>query len=151
MKDVIIPKVVGETIEEAKNKLTDMGLEEIKVNRVFSDLPEGTVVSVVPKVNTKIEDNKNIIINISNGKAFGKSEKYIEFVVPNGNKNYHVQIILDNRKGKSVIYDGMQRPGVRIRRKIEVIGRGKVQFLCDDTIVEEKDVWELYRTSYKNL
>ena len=35
---------------------------------------------------------------------------------------------------------GAQKAGVRIRQKVEVTGSGKVQFFCNNKMVEEKNL-----------
>ena len=42
--------------------------------------------------------------------------------------------------GQRTVYQGAQKAGVRIRQKVEVTGSGKVQFFCNNKMVEEKNL-----------
>lgn len=40
----------------------------------------------------------------------------------------------------NTLYSGKQRGGVRIRQRVEYLGKAKVQFIVDDAIVQEKNL-----------
>ena len=60
--------------------------------------------------------------------------------VDNGSGTQDVQIILIDANGQRTVYQGAQKAGVRIRQKVEVTGSGKVQFFCNNKMVEEKNL-----------
>ena len=66
-----------------------------------------------------------------------KKSAYVDFVVP-GNKPVAVQLVLIDANGKTNIYSGSQRGGVRLRQRVEYVGDARVQLYCDGKVASEK-------------
>lgn len=135
-EQVIIPDLKGLTIQDAKNKLNDLGLKLSEVIRVDSEADVDTVVSSNPTVNAVVGLNSNVSINVSKGKG-GPKISFVEFVVPSGN-NQEVKIVVADDNGRKTIYTNKVKGGSRIRQQVEGVGTVRVQFYCDGRLVEEK-------------
>ena len=93
-----------------------------------------------PPAGSKFASDGKVVLQVSSGSHPQSVNKYAEFVVPNGNGTQDVQIILIDANGQRTVYQGAQKAGVRIRQKVEVTGSGKVQFFCNNKMVEEKNL-----------
>jgi serine/threonine-protein kinase len=61
-----VPPVVGDTQEDAEQKITDAGLRPV-VSNVASDAPAGTVTAQDPEPGTKLPYNDPVVISVSLG------------------------------------------------------------------------------------
>lgn len=63
-----VPNVVGQTVPEARLNLAAQKLENVTVVRRPNDVvPEGRVVRQDPSAGTKVDDNENILLTVSDG------------------------------------------------------------------------------------
>lgn len=137
-KDLIMPNIMGSSLSKAQKTLGELGIIDITVRYVESSKIEGTVVDMEPPVGQKFADDGKVTLQISSGSHPQSVNKYAEFVVPQGGGAQDVQIILFDDNGQRTVYQGSQKAGVRIRQKVEVTGSGKVQFFCNNKLIEEK-------------
>ncbi len=138
--DLVMPNVMGSKLNDAQKALNDMGIMDITVHYVESPGNTGTVVGMEPPVGDKFKGDGKATLQISSGRYSQSVNKYAEFVVPQGSGSQEVQIILNDNNGQRTVYQGLQKAGVRIRQKVEVTGNGKVQFYCNNKLIEEKDL-----------
>ena len=61
----VIPNIVGKTEEEAKKALDAEGFERVKFEKIHSNEPEGTVVSVNPEIGKSAKSSTEITICIA--------------------------------------------------------------------------------------
>lgn len=139
-KDLTMPDVMGSGLSNAQKVLGELGIMDITVRYVESSNTEGTVVGMEPPAGAKFAGDGKVVLQISSGRHPQSVNKYAEFVVPSGSGAQDVQIILNDDNGQRTVYQGSQKAGVRIRQKVEVTGAGKVQFFCNNKLVEEKNL-----------
>lgn len=139
-KDLSMPDVMGSSLNDAKKALTELGIMDITVRYVESGSSEGSIVGMEPPAGSKFAADGKVVLQVSSGSHPQSVNKYAEFVVPQGSGTQDVQIILIDANGQRTVYQGAQKAGVRIRQKVEVTGSGKVQFFCNNKMVEEKNL-----------
>lgn len=139
-KDLTMPDVMGSSLPNAQKVLGELGIMDITVRYVESSNTEGVVVGIEPPAGAKFAGDGKVVLQISSGRHPQSINKYAEFVVPSGSGTQDVQIILSDDNGQRTVYQGSQKAGVRIRQKVEVTGVGKVQFFCNNKLVEEKNL-----------
>lgn len=139
-KDLSMPDVMGSSLNDAKKALTELGIMDITVRYVESGSSEGSIVGMEPPAGSKFAADGKVVLQVSSGSHPQSVNKYAEFVVPQGSGPQDVQIILIDANGQRTVYQGAQKAGVRIRQKVEVTGSGKVQFFCNNKMVEEKNL-----------
>lgn len=139
-QDLAMPDVMGSSVDNAKQVLSDLGITDVTVRSIASASSEGTVVGIEPPVGEKLANGGKVVLQVSSGKHPQSVNKYAEFVVPAGSGTQDVQIILNDDNGQRTVYQGAQKAGVRIRQKVEVTGAGKVQFFCNNKLVQEQDL-----------
>ncbi len=66
---VLVPDVVGKTMEEAQQMLEKVGLEAELIYEVSDTQPEGIVLEMGVNANTEVEPGSTILLTISSGKA----------------------------------------------------------------------------------
>ena len=139
-KDLSMPDVMGSSLNDAKKALTELGIMDITVRYIESGSSEGSIVGMEPPAGSKFAADGKVVLQVSSGSHPQSVNKYAEFVVPQGSGPQDVQIILIDANGQRTVYQGAQKAGVRIRQKVEVTGSGKVQFFCNNKMVEEKNL-----------
>lgn len=139
---VVLPDLVGLSSSSAKNKLNDLGLILGKISTTVSKEPDNTVISMNPAAKEVVNAGTVIDITVAknNDKIVeeSKTSQYVEFVVPAGSDHQDVKIVVVDDKGTRTVYSNSHKPGVRLRQQIEGLGNVRVQFYCNDKLVEEK-------------
>lgn len=71
-KEVAVPSLAGQTVEEATKKVEDLGLKIETGDEVYdSTYGEGEIVSQSPEADSKVKEGKTITVNISKGAKEG--------------------------------------------------------------------------------
>ena len=139
-KEVTMPTVLGLPETEAKAVLKKQGFNKISVKQVPSKREAGIVAHVTPLVGTKLMNDSIVILSVSNGQMIAAVNKYAEFVVPNNGDAQEIRIEVLDEDGRRPIYSGTQKPGVRLRQKVEVTGAAKAYLYSNNQLIEEKDL-----------
>ncbi len=136
--DKPVPAIVGKKLTEAQSLLAKAQLTLGKVGEVQGNEPKGTVKSVDPPVGTKLGSGDKVDVTVSAGPQMKNT--YVEFVVPGDNKRHEVEIVLVDATGRTSLYKGKQRGGVRIRQRLDYASPAVVSLTCDGVKVEEKSL-----------
>lgn len=137
--DIKVPEVVGKKLTDATKILQNAKLSLGNVKYIRNERPKNTVISSTPSSGASLTEGEEVDLLVSEGDERTVSNAYVDFVVP-GDKKQHVQIYVLDSRGRSLVYDGDKKGGVRIRQKIDAFGSAKVQFYCDNKLVEEKNL-----------
>lgn len=131
-----VPKVIGKTINDARKLIEQAGLK-VGVIRQITDpkAPKNVILSTSPDVGTRLAEGDVVTLTVAEGSA--QTSAYVDFVVPKG-KAVRVEIVVEDDNGRSTIYSGTQRGGVRLRQRVDYTGKAKVLMYCDDRLVGEK-------------
>lgn len=98
----IVPELVGlVSIEDARAKLREVGLELGKVEQVASEEPEGQVLEQMPAAGTQLDAGTRVDIKVSNGTQVipdvkGRSEAQAKAILTNAGFEVVVEYALDN-------------------------------------------------------
>lgn len=131
-----VPKVIGKTINDARKLIEQAGLK-VGVVRQITDpkAPKNVILSTSPDVGTRLAEGDVVTLTVAEGSA--ATSAYVDFVVPRG-KPVHVEIVIEDDNGRSTIYSGTQRGGVRLRQRVDYTGKARVLMYCDGSIAQEK-------------
>lgn len=135
--DIKVPEVTGKKLVDATKILQNAKLSLGNVSYIKNEKPKNTVISSTPASGASLTEGEEVDLLVSDGDEKTVSNAYVDFVVP-GDKKQHVQIYVLDSRGRSLVYDGDKKGGVRIRQKIDAFGSAKVQFYCDNKLIEEK-------------
>jgi serine/threonine-protein kinase len=135
--DKEVPNLIGKSVADAKSLLEKAGLKlgEVKQGNDHSAV-KNVVLASNPSAGAMLSEGDAVSISVAAGSG-AKKNAYVDFVVP-GNKQIAVQLVLIDENGKSTIYSGTQRGGVRLRQRVEYQGEARVQLYCDGRLSSEK-------------
>ena len=134
--DKAVPNIIGKSVDEAKGMLEQAGLKLGEIKKVTdANAKKNVVLACNPSVGANLGEGAAVSVTVAAGGD--KHSAYVDFVVP-GSKPVNVQLVLTDENGKATIYAGTQAGGVRLRQKVDYVGSGKVQMLCDGKVVSEK-------------
>lgn len=136
--DKPVPNIIGKPLEEAQKLLSGAGLTLGEVHEVTGSERKGTVKSANPGVGSNLGAGDKVSVTISAGPA--SKSAYVEFVVPGDRKKHEVEIILNDANGRTTLYKGSQKGGVRLRQKVEYAGQAVLSLISDGKTVEEKSL-----------
>lgn len=138
--DKEVPNLVGKKLKDAEKMLKDADLRVGEIKTISdSSVPKNTVMATTPNAGIKLAKGDLVVITISDGGV--RTSDYVDFVVPGPrSEKYKVKLVLFDNDGMNTLYSGKQRGGVRIRQRVEYLGKAKVQFIVDDAIVQEKNL-----------
>ncbi len=141
-----VPNVLGQSRSYAEQAITGAGLLVGNVTTVKNSAEKDTVIAINPKAGTYLKEKEHVNITVSEGSGNAlqadtggtvSAAGFVDFVLP-GTKEQHVQIYLNDSRGRRLVYDGTKRGGLRLRQKVDAMGGATVQLYCDNKLVEEK-------------
>lgn len=121
-KKIIVPDLVGKSLDEAKKELQKNGLESNRIDVTYElteDEEEGTVISTSPDSGEEVEANENVKITASSGKGIA-CEDYVGRNISEVNKeisdkypNLKVTVVSENsdEEGGTIIRQEQLTPG----------------------------------------
>lgn len=136
--DKAVPNIIGKSVDEAKGMLEQAGLKLGEIKKITdANAKKNVVLACNPGVGANLGDGAAVSITVAAGGD--KHSAYVDFVIP-GTKPSNVQLVLTDENGKATIYAGTQAGGVRLRQKVDYVGNGKVQLICDGKVAGEKSL-----------
>lgn len=136
--DKAVPNIIGKSVDEAKGMLEQAGLKLGEIKKITdANAKKNVVLACNPGVGANLGDGAAVSITVAAGGD--KHSAYVDFVIP-GTKPANVQLVLTDENGKATIYAGTQAGGVRLRQKVDYVGSGKVQLICDGKVAGEKSL-----------
>lgn len=147
--DKTVPNLIGQPAGNADKLLKQAGLALGKVSRVKNSAAKNTIIASEPTPGSSMAEGAKVNITVSDGPekgsgtsvmGVGSNGQYVDFIVPNGGKEQHVQIYVKDSRGRRLVYDGSQKGGVRLRQKIDGAGSVSVEFYSDNRLIEERNL-----------
>lgn len=136
--DKAVPNIIGKSVDEAKGMLEQAGLKLGEIKKITdANAKKNVVLACNPGVGANLGDGAAVSITVAAGGD--KHSAYVDFVIP-GTKPANVELVLTDENGKATIYAGTQAGGVRLRQKVDYVGNGKVQLICDGKVAGEKSL-----------
>ena len=145
-KKVKVPNLVGMTLKDARNTLSNAHLG---VNQVAGSVEEKSVVIEQSiKAGDEIDEGSTLNLTtefkedkkISEKKEESSSNKTtgtVDVTVPSGSKNQELKIVVKDDEGSAVIYDDTNKPGDRIVRKVSGVGNVRIEVYLNGALVQE--------------
>ena len=145
-KKVKVPNLVGMTLKDARNTLSNAHLG---VNQVAGSVEEKSVVIEQSiKAGDEIDEGSTLNLTTEFKEDKKKSEKKeesssnkttgtVDVTVPSGSKNQELKIVVKDDEGSAVIYDDTNKPGDRIVRKVSGVGNVRIEVYLNGALVQE--------------
>ncbi len=83
-KDVVIPSIVGKTVEEAQAMVKDLELT-LNIEKVESSEKENTIISSSPEVGTTVKRNTAVAVKVSGGESKSPVPNVVELDITRAN------------------------------------------------------------------
>ena len=164
---VVLPDLVGMSLDQARRTLQDLGVtlrEVIQAPR--DDVPPGQIVAMTPAAGTQIQHGDAVGVTIAvhttpNGtqapppqpivtatppqpaqvsasaSPADRRVAHVKLVVPAGSPHQLVKIVVIDQQGVHIVYQGNHVPGENIERDVTGIGYTIVQVYIDDRLIQE--------------
>ena len=145
-KKVKVPNLVGMTLKDARNTLSNAHLG---VNQVAGSVEEkSVVVEQSIKAGDEIDEGSTLNLTTESKEEKKKSDKKeesssnkttgtVDVTVPSGSKNQELKIVVKDDEGSAVIYDDTNKPGDRIVRKVSGVGNVRIEVYLNGALVQE--------------
>lgn len=137
-QQVVMPQLVGRTIEKASDELVSLGLVlgEIKEEE-SQDYPAGLVCAQEIASGTVIHSGDTVIITKSKGPGPQVSILPLKLQV---RENGDVKIVVHDRLGERVFYQQFHKADENLEKDVEVYGSGEVYVYFQGQLVERYSV-----------
>ena len=145
-KKVKVPNLVGMTLKDARNTLSNAHLG---VNQVAGSVEEKSVVIEQSiKAGDEIDEGSTLNLTTEFKEEKKKSDKKeesssnkttgtVDVTVPSGSKNQELKIVVKDDEGSAVIYDDTNKPGDRIVKKVSGVGNVRIEVYLNGALVQE--------------
>jgi len=123
--NLVMPSLLGQTVEQARNTLSGMGLSlgEIR-DEPSSQYPEGTISSQSISEGAPVKAGDRVDVGVSQGPGPIQYTVPLEFKVKTPGE---VKVEIVDSRGTRVVYVGNHKPGERIEKEFVVYGPGEVR------------------------
>lgn len=158
---LILPDLVGRSLDDARRVLQDLGVTLRDVRQVpRSDVPPGQVVAMVPSAGTRIQHGDAVSVSIAVGEGPsgspppqpivtatpqaphspttpGQRQLRIRVVMPQGPLHQSVKIVVIDQQGVHVAYEGIHSPGENLDRNVTGTGYTIIQIYIEGRLIQE--------------
>ncbi|HAA89275.1 MAG: Serine/threonine-protein kinase Sp [Thermoanaerobacterales bacterium 50_218] len=137
-RQVVMPSLLGLTVEQASKTLEDLGLVlgEIKEEE-SQEYPSGVVCGQEIEPGTVVSSGE--VVDIVRSKGPGPGVKVLPLTLK-ARDDGEVKIVVRDQRGERVIYQRFHHSGEEITQDVEVFGTGEVQVYFQDELVEKYQV-----------
>ncbi len=136
--DKAVPDLIGKKLSDVSAILKQAGLTLGEVKKVNDHSAQKDVVLATnPNAGTMLAEGAAVSVTVAEGS--GQKTGYVEFTVP-GKVPTKVEIIMSDDNGQKTLYTGTQTGGVRLRQRVEYVGKANVQLLTNGTVASTKSL-----------
>ena len=137
---VLMPDWFGKPAEEAKKWAIDENYEVKVISKRTTLANPGEVFKQIPNFDERITKDTKITFYVADEKsALVLADKMFEYVVPDGNENKRVRLVLNDEGGERDIFNGIRGPNTTISIPVKVNGKATVKVFINNISIEERD------------
>ena len=138
---VLMPDWCGKPAEEAKKWAIDENYEVDVISKRTTLANPGEVFKQTPKFDEKITKDTKITFYVADEKSsLALEDKMFEYVVPDGNENKRIRLVLNDESGERDIFNGIRGPKTTISVPVKVNGKATVKIFINNISIEERDL-----------
>ncbi len=135
---LIVPKLAGQTVDQAQTALTALGLVLGNTTDESSqDYPSGMITRQGVSPGTTVQAGTTINVYISTGPGPKQWDVPVDMGV---RETGEVKVVVDDVLGERVVYDQVQNPGDTLHKNFEVYGSGVLKVYFQGSMVEQHSV-----------
>lgn len=145
---LLVPSVIGQTEEVARNTLKEFELTVGTVTRINSERPAGEVVGQSPPAGTESFPGTPVDLTVSSGPSptggVGEETKTrtVRINVPPGDRSMLIEVRVEDARGIRTVHTSRQNPGTSLDVPVQWVGRGTVIVLVDGVTLQRKSLDE---------
>lgn len=137
---VLMPDWYGKPAEEAKKWAIDENYEVQVISKRTTLANPGEVFKQTPKFDEKIKKDTKITFYVADEKSsLVLEDKIFEYIVPDGNENKRIRLVLNDENGERDIFNGIRGPKTTISVPVKVNGKATVKIFINNISIEERD------------
>ena len=130
----------GKTAEEAKKWAIDENYEVKVISKRTTLANPGEVFKQTPNFDERITKDTKITFYVADEKSsLVLEDKNFEYIVPDGNENKRVRLVLNDEGGERDIFNGIRGPNTTISIPVKVNGKATVKVFINNISIEERD------------
>ena len=135
---VLMPDWFGKPAEEAKKWAIDENYEVNVIAKRTTLANPGEVFKQSPKFDEKLTKDTKITFYVADEKSsLVLEDKTFEYVVPEGNENKRIRLVLSDEGGEKDIFNGIRAPQTTISVPVKVNGKATVKVFINNVSIEE--------------
>ncbi|WP_227766922.1 Stk1 family PASTA domain-containing Ser/Thr kinase [Zhaonella formicivorans] len=140
-KNIPMPKLVGERLEDARRILEENRLELGNVtNEISYEFFSGQVMWQSVPEGQNILQGQKVDVKVSKGPGLAPETRNVEILVADDGKEHHIQVIVSDVTGTHEEYNAWHNPGDFVIVPIEFYGKGILKVLQDDKEIHREAV-----------
>ncbi|MCR4662375.1 MAG: PASTA domain-containing protein [Endomicrobiaceae bacterium] len=137
---VLMPDWCGKPAEEAKKWAIDENYDVEVISKRTSLANPGEVFKQNPKFDERIKKDTKITFYVADeNSSLVLADKIFEYVVPEGNENKRIRLVLNDESGERDIFNGIRGPKTTISVPVKVNGKATVKVFINNISIEERD------------
>jgi eukaryotic-like serine/threonine-protein kinase len=157
-ESVILPDLVGRSLDDARRALSQLGVTLREVTQVTRpDIPPGQVVATTPAARAPIKRGDGVTLAVAAAAAPGvgaaqpagsgtppptssdtsKRQARVNVIVPQGPPQQIVKIVVVDQQGAHVLYQKAHAPGDAVDTVVAASGYTIVQVYVDNRLIQE--------------
>ncbi len=149
-KKVEMPNLVGMTLKDARDALSSV---ELSINQVAGSTDEKSVITeqsikagqsleagATVNVTTAVkeESKADTSSKSSSSSSSNTTNGTVDVTVPAGVKSQDLRIVVQDDNGSRIIYDGSNKPGDRVVKKVSGVGNVRIQVYLNGALVQDQ-------------
>jgi serine/threonine-protein kinase len=134
-----MPKLIGMSLADARDKLQADGLELYRIDQKASDqYYSGTVIDQSIPAGDRVKKGEQVSVVVSTGPGPSMKTAQIRYTMPPSQDYSVLSIILEDSKGRREIYNHTHLGGYTVSRQFEYHGKATVTFYVDGEEMERQ-------------
>jgi serine/threonine-protein kinase len=140
-QEIIVPSLMGLSIEEARYKLAENGLslDENFQWETNEQYPNGKIISQEPPANSNATKETGVKVVLSQGPGPLPRDVTVEIPIPDDGINHEVKIEVADVAGTRTVYFGNHPPGGKVEKTVRYYPHGFIRVYCDQKLIEERN------------
>jgi len=137
---VVLPDFEGERLDNVRQRLKELNLQEGTITERESTMAPGLVVEQNPAPGTSLAPGSTVDLVVSKGSTAGTGKGTVKVTVPGeGSGRRQVEIVVYDGRGRRTVYKGSHAPGETFSWPVEWVGaQARVQVLIDGGVRGEE-------------
>ena len=137
---ILMPDWYGKLAEDAKKWAIDENYEVKVISKRTTLANPGEVFKQNPKFDEVITKDTKITFYVADEKSsLVLADKIFEYLVPDGNENKRIRLVLNDESGERDIFNGIRAPKTTISVPVKVNGKATVKVFINNISIEERD------------